>query len=290
MQARVSEAGVEVGLATEPAIAWPALEPAVLVRLLDALPTGVALKGPDGRVLWANRALAHEIGLEPASIRGRVLEGGYLERIEREDGEPLYHVPRGGDGRTEWLRVSIVRLVDNGVGGTQVAVFEDVTQTERLRRQIDRLQQALHGQVSTDEVTGLLNRRGVLHQLEAQVSRSRRYNNVLSVVLMRLRGVDDASSPAGSHVLLSVGRMLRDQTRWPDIIGRWGEQEFVLVLPETPEQAAGSLTEKLAQRVADLFPSGEGGAQRWVADFGLAQWQKNDTAQALLERAARILP
>jgi diguanylate cyclase (GGDEF)-like protein len=287
MQAGASEAS-EVTERMEPEVPWPALAPELLKRLLDALPTGVALQGADARVLWANRALSHQIGLAAAAMVGRVLEGEYLERVEREDGEALYHVPRGGEGRAEWLRVSTVRLSEHPVSGHRVALFEDVTQTERFRRQVDRLQQALHGQVSTDEATGLLNRRGVLHQLEAQVSRSRRYNNVLSVVVMRVRCQGAAAGAGSPQSLVSVARMLRDQTRWPDIIGRWGDQDFVLVLPETSEAAAGSLTAKLRPRLAELLPGGD--ATACVADFGVAQWQKNDTAQALLERAARGLP
>jgi GGDEF domain-containing protein len=250
----------------------------------------VVLLAGDGLIQWANRALAEQVGLPLEQIVGRTLDDLPIERVERDDGVPVYHVPRASQGSAEWLLIRALRLPDDGPGGLGVAILEDVTQVERFRRQIDRMQQALHGQVSTDEVTGLLNRRGVMHQLEAQVSRSRRYHNVLSVVMMRLRWRGGGATPEPSpQALLSVARLVRDQTRWPDIIAHWGEGDFVLVLPETSEQAAGALTAKLGQRIAELYAvTGRKGPSCSI-EFGVAEWQSGDTAQSLLERAAGAL-
>ncbi len=264
----------------------PELGSEALARLLDALPVGVGLQDPEGRFFWVNRALTHQLGMPADQILDHNLDTLPLERVEREDGVPLFHVPRVVQGQAEWLLVTGVRLPDNGAAGLRVSVFEDVTQTERFRRQVDRLQQALHGQVSTDEVTGLLNRRGVMSQLEAQVSRSRRYQNVLSVVVLRLRCVVGPVEQPGTQAVTSVGRVLRDQTRWPDIIGRWDEHDFVLVLPETSAESAGLLVEKLRPRIAELLPASGGKGPDWVGDFGIAAWEKGDSAQSLLEKAA----
>ncbi len=264
----------------------PGLGSEALARLLDALPVGVGLQDPEGRLLWVNQALIRQLGMPSDQVLGHSLDTLPIERVEREDGVPLFHVPRVVQGQAEWLLVTGVRLPDNGAAGLRVSVFEDVTQTERFRRQVDRLQQALHGQVSTDELTGLLNRRGVMSQLEAQVSRSRRYQNVLSVVVMRLRCVDGPVEQPGTQAVTSVGRLLRDQTRWPDIIGRWDEQDFVLVLPETSAESAGLLVEKLRPRIAELYPVSGGKGPACVADFGVAAWEKGDSAQSLLEKAA----
>lgn len=268
----------------------PGLGSEALARLLDALPVGVGLQDPEGRFFWVNQALTRQLGVPADRILGHNLDTLPVERVEREGGVPLFHIPRVVQGQAEWLVVTGVRLPDNGAAGLRVAVFEDVTQTERFRRQVDRLQQALHGQVSTDEVTGLLNRRGVMNQLEAQVSRSRRYQNVLSVLVMRLRCVGGPVEEPGTQAVTSVGRVLRDQTRWPDIIGRWNEQDFVLVLPETSAESAGLLAEKLRPRIAELFPVSGPKGPTCVADFGVAAWEKGDSAQSLLEKAAAVVP
>jgi diguanylate cyclase (GGDEF)-like protein len=279
------EVGIETGN-TEGGDPLPSLPPRALAQLLNALPTGVALHDSEGRIRWANEALAGQLGVAPHDLVGQTLEGLGLERKERGDGVPLFHVPRTAQGHAEWLRVSLVRLPQGEDSVLVAALAEDVTQTERLRLQIDRLQQALHGQVSTDETTGLLNRRGLMHQLESQVSRSRRYGNILSVVILRVRCPEAPGERPSPQRLVQAARVLRDQTRWPDIIGRWGEGDFALVLPETSGQAAASLVAKLLQHLEEVPAETDGG---WVIAFGVAEWQRGDTAPALVERALRGL-
>ena len=155
---------------------------------------------------------------------------------------------------------------------------------------MDRLQQALHGQVSTDELTGLLNRRGLMSQLDAQVSRSRRYHNVLSVLVMRLHCLDGRAEPPSEETVTTVARLLRDQTRWPDIIGRWDERDFVLVLPETSAESAQRLSEKLRHHIAELPPVNGAEDRTWAVDFGISEWEKGDSAQTLVDKAAAMAP
>jgi diguanylate cyclase (GGDEF)-like protein len=286
MQAGLTEKGVDEG-AWVAAEGFPGLSPEALPRLLDAVPVGIALQGSDGNILWVNAALARQVGLPREEIVGYPLEALPLEPFQRE-GLPgtLLHVGRAAEGRAEWLQLTMETLPFNGSGSLRLAVLEDVTLAERFRRQVDRLQQALHGQVSTDEETGLLNRRGLASQLETQVSRSRRYGNVLSVMAMRLRPVGPADDQPGLPFLVSTARLLRDQTRWPDIIARWADNEFVLVLPETSEGSARLLAEKLRKRFDEAPPGGPGACE---CEFGIAEWQKGDSSQALLERAMQAL-
>lgn len=270
--------------------AVPGLGADALARLLDALPIGVGLQDLEGRFFWVNPVLVRQLGIPAEQIIGHTLDTLPLERSKRDDGQHLYHLPRAMQGRSEWMVVTGVWLPENGSGGLRVSLFEDVTQTERFRRQVDRLQQALHGQVSTDEVTGLLNRRGLMHQLDAQVSRSRRYYNVLSVLVMRLFRLDGRAEAPSDETVTAVARLLRDQTRWPDIIGRWDAQDFVLVLPETSAESARRLTEKLRHHIAELPPVNGAKDSTWTVDFGIAEWEKGDSAQALLEKAAAVVP
>ena len=268
----------------------PGLGSDALARLLDALPIGVGLQDPEGRFFWVNPVLVRQLGMPAEQILGHTLDTLPLERLMRDDGLHLYHVPRVVQGRSEWMVVTGVWLPENGSGGLRVSLFEDVTQTERFRRQVDRLQQALHGQVSTDELTGLLNRRGLMSQLDAQVSRSRRYHNVLSVLVMRLHCLDGRAEPPSEETVTTVARLLRDQTRWPDIIGRWDERDFVLVLPETSAESAQRLSEKLRHHIAELPPVNGAEDRTWAVDFGISEWENGDSAQTLVDKAAAMAP
>ncbi len=125
-----------------------------------------------------------------------------------------------------------------------------------------------------DVDTGLLNRRNVLQELNAQVSRSRRYGNVLSVLHLSLPA---ALAP---ELRRSLAQALKATLRWVDIIGRWEDDALLVILPETSHEAASVLARKLRevmqQVLGDCVPN----------TVGVAQWARGEEATALVARAA----
>ena len=129
----------------------------------------------------------------------------------------------------------------------------------------------------------------MLQNLDPLVSRSRRYNNPLSVVVLSVAGLADYNTlptgPDAQQVLLAVGHLLKDQLRWADIISRSLSNEFVIVLPETSTEAAQKLIDKIrAHLVSLVIPGAPEKSYAIDARFGLAGWQKGDDAQQLLQR------
>jgi PleD family two-component response regulator len=111
------------------------------------------------------------------------------------------------------------------------------------------------------------------------VSRCRRYNHPLTLVTMSL-----VTNPtdARDHALVAVAGLLKDQTRWADLVGCNDDQDFILVLQETTQDAALQLVDKLADHVNTL--SEDIGTSLHTC-FGITQCQKNDDAKTMLERA-----
>ncbi len=261
--------------------AVPPLDTEELVRLLHTAPMGILIQDQEGRVSWVNDTLTRLLDLPGEDIMGRTVSKLPLERTDIEaEGGPVYYLPRSGAGEEKWF-VGLDHPQEGESSGA-LSFYVDITEGERARIQVDRLRQALLGQLSTDDRTGLLNRRAVLIQLEAQVSRSRRYQNPLSVLLVRLDCPATAERDIGEQGLIRFSRLLRDQTRWPDIIGRWDEREFLLVLPETPVSATVALKDKVEQQVEILAEQASGPA--CAAVFGTAEWRKGDDAESLIER------
>lgn len=257
-----------------------------LAAILDHLPLGVCVTDGAGGILWANAAVRGLFGPSTKELMG-LNEGDLpLQKGQHQTDEgQLMEVVGAPDFGTEWvIRLEGPVLQEQG-RELKVVFYVDATEMEHARIKVDRLTQALRGQAATDQTTGLLNHASVLHQLEMQVSRSRRYHNLLSVVLLRLHcRATDGDRLTDSQVL-AVGRMLRDQTRWPDIIGRWSEFEFLLVLPETSVASAGILRDKVAEQLA-LLPEFTAAQVDCQAAFSTAEWHKGDTAMDLVERAA----
>jgi len=120
---------------------------------------------------------------------------------------------------------------------------------EMLRRQsaeLDRLSRE-------DALTGLFNRRHVDEALALEWERAARFGRDLSVAIAdvdHFKAVNDRfSHAAGDEVLRRVARILREGTRAVDVAGRWGGEEFVLLLVETPPDRAAHLCDKLRRAV-----------------------------------------
>jgi len=84
--------------------------------------------------------------------------------------------------------------------------------------------------------------------------------------------------------------MLNDQVRWADIVGRLSDSDFLLVLPETAEDACKKLSANLNERLNTL-PVPEGLPDNFIisANFGIAEWSKGDDLSLLMQKARQML-
>lgn len=143
---------------------------------------------------------------------------------------------------------------------------------------------------STDALTGLSNRLRLDQFFERVLGVARRYQRPFSVVLMDLdhfkRVNDTWGHPAGDEVLIKVGEMLRKAVREVDIAGRWGGEEFVVILPETTVEQACIVADKLRHEVLELnvLPVTE-----LSSSFGVAEHQAGDSVEKLIGRADAAL-
>jgi len=238
-------------------------------ELIQGLNEGIAIVDDAGRVLEVNGTLQRLAGFAP----GDMLGGHPLAVVLEEGGERELAFMSQGEKRH--CRVRAVRLE----GGLRALVCEDVSALRQLESERDRLMAELSDQSLKDAETGLLTERGLMLVLESQVSRSRRYGNPLSLVMLGVFGRD-----VGPGTLPAIARILRDQLRWADVIARGSGGEFFLLLPETGGEDAGRLVEKLQARLAAEFCDRE----VWSL-FGLAEWTRVDDERRLLQRARQNL-
>ena len=102
-----------------------------------------------------------------------------------------------------------------------------------------------------DELTGLFNRRHIMQCLSAEFTRAKRYSSELSIFIIDLDHFkiinDSYGHPVGDQVLRETGRLLREAIRETDIMGRYGGEEFLGILPETGTKGAVILAERICQ-------------------------------------------
>lgn len=184
-------------------------------------------------------------------------------------------------GQVHYLHVEKVQLP--GDTPRQVRFFIDRSDRVRLENANTDLEEKLRQNSLTDPVTGLLNQRGIVLALEPQIARCRRYNSTLSIIMMAV----DAPVQR-DRLLTEIAHLLKDQLRWADLVGCTDEQEFMLALPETAEQAAMQLTEKLKPLLEQTATQHFQDTSIWSC-YGIAGWRKSDNAQSLLQRASTAL-
>ncbi|MHB9098357.1 MAG: GGDEF domain-containing protein, partial [Syntrophales bacterium] len=119
----------------------------------------------------------------------------------------------------------------------------------RLYNQIEQI-------ALTDELTGLFNRRGFFPQGEREFERAARFNRPLAAVMFDIdhfkRVNDTHGHPVGDRVLQALAACFRQNTRGIDVVGRYGGEEFILLLPETLIPEAIQIAERLRSSIEEL--------------------------------------
>ena len=118
---------------------------------------------------------------------------------------------------------------------------------------------AVTTQAVTDGLTGLFNRRHVQAALESEQRRAQRYGHPLSVIMLDIdtfKSYNDTYGHTQGDVLIKmVASLLRASVRGVDIVGRYGGEEFIILMPETTKEEAGYTAERLRHAVASAtFP------------------------------------
>jgi two-component system, cell cycle response regulator len=135
------------------------------------------------------------------------------------------------------------------------ARVQAAARVKRLQDELRQRNQELDLLSRTDSLTGLHNRRHVEEYLARVASLARRNAEPIAVLIVDIdhfKSVNDGHGhDAGDAVLREVANRMTSNVRLEDMIGRWGGEEFLAVLPGTPAQGAAELAERLRQVVAD---------------------------------------
>lgn len=276
---------------------------------MDNSPVLSYIKDQHGRLVFANKTLADRFQLDLAKDLGKtdhelwgpevaaalqaqdraVLAGGELVAAEESVRTP--------DGLSDtWL--SFKFPLHDSAGQTFLAGMSvDITERKYYERQLEdyhrRLEEAivnLEELASTDSLTGLRNRGAFAARLEEEIARSNRYGLPLSLLMIDVDRFkefnDEFGHPAGDELLQQVAQLLSSRLRSRDFLARFGGEEFVVILPNTPPTGAYLVAERF-RRALEGF--------RWkrraiTASFGAATLHEGlPTSGALLQAADSAL-
>lgn len=169
----------------------------------------------------------------------------------------LAHVPfvlLSGDADTA-MRIT---LLDEGASDVLAKPIDAAELCARARAQLrtTRTVRRLQTQTELDELTGVLNRRGLMRALEREITRCERSAQSLAVLLVDVdcfKAINDTFGHlTGDRVLAALAQALAEAVRGCDLVGRLGGDEFLVVLPDADQAAACEIAERLRRHAGAL--------------------------------------
>ena len=269
---------------------------ALLESVLENVDACIYTKDRKRRYIYVNAKMAAVVGRTPQELIGRtddelvspdiardwrVLDDRVFATGETQSGEQISTSP-DGETRHFWV-VQIPQRDGSGAITSLLGIATDFTQFYRLKEELAR-------QATTDELTGVRNRRSLLETARQEFSRAGRYGHPMSVLMLDIdyfkRINDGYGHDVGDKVLKAVAEACRCELRDSDVLGRLGGEEFGVLLPNTGVDGAAVVAERLRARVDALVLSGDWGEDiRPKVSVGVACMQGAERIEVMLKRA-----
>lgn len=151
----------------------------------------------------------------------------------------------------------------------------DVTDIATSKRALERANEQLEKLSMTDRLTGLLNRGTWENLVDAEYERFRRYGHATSLVMFDIdnfKPVNDTHGHlAGDEVIRHAANVTRDAIRQSDKAGRYGGEEFGIILPETDQEGARIICERIRETIEQSVVNTNTGEIRYTVSMGVSQ-------------------
>lgn len=276
--------------------------------LLDHLQDGVYLVDAHGEITFWNRGAERILGYTRDEVIGKATTPAFLAHAQAdgtpfaggrspvalclEEGLPLeeevFVTHRSGHQVPVYIRVSPVQAPGGETIGA-LEVFSDNSSRMQARRRIKELEEL----ALLCPVTGVGNRRYAEMALQSATEELNRFEwpfGVLFVDVDHFKQINDTyGHPIGDEVLRMAAHALRNSLRSFDFVGRWGGEEFVIVLPNITDEILERVGERCRQLIEISEYQSEGRAIQVTVSIGGTMARPGETAQACVDRADRLM-
>lgn len=152
----------------------------------------------------------------------------------------------------------------------------------------EKLNNELEFMTLHDDLTGCLNKKAIMRELEREAIRANRYQHMLTIMVIDIddfKNINDVHGHlAGDRVLVDFTQKTQETIRRIDLLGRFGGDEFVVVMPEITAQQAALLADRLHEAAEQSNPV------PWTVSIGISEWRGvGDTLDDLFARADQSL-
>jgi len=207
-----------------------------------------------------------------------------------------------------WL-TKIIPVIDSDTGEERIfGISRDVTKLKRIEQQLVTSNEKLEQQIEQrtkelttalqemekiskyDKLTKVFNRYKLDEELENQLELARRYGNSFGLILMDIDNFKEINDSNGHHIgdraLIEFASILKASIRKTDIVGRWGGDEFLLIIPNSTPEAMMTLAQALKKELASKQSND---FARLASSIGVTLFKKHDTVHSIIVRADKAM-
>lgn len=270
----------------------------LITQSLDRLSEGITIIDAEDKLVLFNNQAAEYLGIAPEAIgigvavRDLVNTDGQNETIDpgsllqqqldaSRHGKPQFFERELGDGRI--LSVRANPIPDGGV----ITLYTDITERKAFEKRLIDM-------ATRDELTGLINRREFFTLAAHEEERAKREGHVVSVMMVDadyFKKINDTyGHAAGDEVLRDLADNCRKIFRKTDVVGRYGGEEFAIMLPGAEKKMAKVIAERLRSSIENSTVKLEAEDVNYTVSIGIACATGGDVRiEELLDRADRAL-
>ncbi|MGB9680233.1 MAG: diguanylate cyclase, partial [Thermoanaerobacteraceae bacterium] len=179
---------------------------------------------------------------------------------------------------------------DNGKIIGAVEIFNEAIEQTTLKKELEKLRELAY----IDDLTGILNRRGLEFFLNEKIQEVKRYNNKIAVLFIDLDDFKDINDRFGHHIgdktLKMISETLKNNLRANDIVARFGGDEFIIISEIKEEADLKTLAKKINSLIENsFFELSDGTLIKTSASIGGALIKNNDTIDKILKRTDKLM-
>ncbi len=162
---------------------------------------------------------------------------------------------------------------------SDIKILEAVAQFAGTALKWSNQYRKVHDQASYDGLTQLLNHRAFLQRFGEELERGTRYGESMTLLMMDLddfKLINDTHGHLyGDYMLWQVAQLIRSGVRKPDIPGRYGGEEFVVIIINSTKESSQSTAERIRKSIADFQFESDGSKSRITISIGMAEYPKD---------------
>jgi diguanylate cyclase (GGDEF)-like protein/PAS domain S-box-containing protein len=277
-------------------------------RILENLYDGVYFVDRERRINYWNQGAERLTGYSSKEAVGRSCYNNFLMHVDAAgcalcvEGCPLSQAIADGKSREAEVflrhkdghrvpvsvRVSPIDGSDGSLIGA-VEIFSDISAMKKLQRQAGELKSL----ACRDVLTGLMNRRFTELKVKQAIEEVREFSRASGVVLVdadRFKSVNDRYGHlTGDLVLKAIATTLTSSVRPGDIIGRWGGDEFLVILRDVTAESLKQLAERCRILIGESSVVAEETIIKIQVSMGATLLKDDDTCEVAFERADKML-